>query len=118
MAVLSSNKPLVHSRRKTDRRNGQLEMLFDGPSKPLPQGKKDVAELRRLARMTDSGILSGNVLSFVRGNVNIVQNHKIIATRQQVGTQYAALADKDGDFKFGPLPAGVYEVTANTADGL
>jgi hypothetical protein len=103
---------------KPTARNGQLEMLFDGPSKPLPQGKEDVAQLRRLARMTDSGILSGNLLSFVRGNENIVQNHKIIATRQQVGTQYAALADKDGDFKFDPLPAGVYELTANTADGL
>lgn len=103
---------------KPTARDGQLEMPFDGPSKPLRQGKKNVAQLRRLVRMTDSGILSGNLLSFVRGNENILQNHKIIATRQQVGTQYAALADKNGDFKFSPLPAGVYELTANTADGL
>lgn len=98
--------------------NGQLEIPFDGPSKPLRQAREDVAQLRRLARMTDSGILSGNLLSFVIGNEGVIQNHKIMATRQSDGAQYAALADKSGNFEFAPLPAGTYELTANTADGL
>jgi Carboxypeptidase regulatory-like domain len=106
----------------TDRAD-QLEMPFDGPSKPLPQGQEDVAKLRRLARMTESGILSGNLLSFVIGNNLIgssddVQNHKIVATRQSDGAQYSALTNKDGNFEFDSLPVGVYQVTANTVDGL
>lgn len=111
-----TNKSFIDG--KPTARNGQLEIPFDGPSKPLRQGKKDVAQLRRLARMTDSGILSGNLLSFVIGNESVIQNHKITAARQPDGAQYDALADKDGNFTFGPLPAGTYEVTANTADGL
>lgn len=103
---------------KPTARNGQLEIPFDGPSKPLRQAREDVTQLRRLARMTDSGILSGNLLSFVIGNERVILNHKIIATRQLNGAQYATVADKDGNFKFDPLPAGTYEVTADTAEGL
>jgi hypothetical protein len=103
---------------KPTARTGQLEIPFDGPSKPLRQARKEVAELRRLARMTDSGIVSGNLLSFVIGNGGVIQNHKVTATRQPDGAQYAAQTDSDGNFKFDPLPAGTYELSANTADGL
>ena len=99
-------------------RAAKLDMPFDGPSKPLPQGQEDVAKLRRLARMTDSGILSGNLLNFVFGNEGVTQSHKIVATRQTDGVQYATLANKEGNFEFDPLPADTYEVTANTAEGL
>jgi hypothetical protein len=103
---------------KPTARTGQLEIPFDGPSKPMRQAREEVALLRRLARMTGSGVLSGNLLNFVMGNEGAVQNHTIIATRQPDGAQYAALTDKSGNFKFDPLPIGTYELTANTAEGL
>lgn len=96
---------------------GELEIPFDGPSKPLSQAQEAIAKLRHLARLTDSGIVNGKVMSM--GTAPDVSNHKIVARRVQGGAQYSALADTEGDFEFDPLPVGSYEVTtANTVDGL
>jgi hypothetical protein len=95
---------------------GELEIPFDGPSKPLPRAQEAIAKLRYLARLTDSGIVNGKVMSM--GTLPEVSNHKIVAKRAQGGAQYSALADTEGDFEFDPLPVGSYEVTANSVDGL
>ena len=68
--------------------------------------------------MTDSDILSGNLVNLVTDDEGLIRNHRILATRQPDGAQYAALIDKDGNFEFHPLPVGTYEVTGNKADGL
>jgi hypothetical protein len=99
-------------------RTVQLEMPFDGPSKPLPQAQEDIAQLRHLSHLTDSGILSGNVTAPYTGTMDGVPNHRVVATRVSDGTQYSALTDSEGEFKFDPMPVGTYEVTAKTADGL
>jgi hypothetical protein len=99
-------------------RSVQLDMPFDGPSKPLSQAQENIAQLRHLAHLTDSGILSGNVMRTYTGQMEGAPNHKIVATRVSDGTQYSTVTDDEGEFKFGPMPAGTYEVTANTADGL
>jgi hypothetical protein len=99
-------------------RSVQLEMPFDGPSKPLSRAEENIAQLRRLTDLTDSGILSGNVRRMYTGKMDGVPNHKIVATRVSDGIQYSTLTDGEGEFKFDPMPAGIYEVTANTAHGL
>jgi hypothetical protein len=99
-------------------RTVQMEMPFDGPSKPLAQAQEDIAQLRHLSHLTDSGILSGNVTAPYTGTMNGVPNHRIVAKRASDGAEYSTLTDSEGEFKFDPLPAGAYEVTANTADGL
>ena len=57
------------------------EIPFDGPSKPLSQAQENVAQLRQLAHMTNSGIFSGNVMRIEAGKMSRVPNHKIVATR-------------------------------------
>jgi len=99
-------------------RTVQLEMPFDSPSKPLSQAQENIAQLRHLAHLTDSGILSGSVRRMYTGEMDGAPNHKIVATRVSDGTQYSTLTDSEGEFKFDPMPAGIYEVTANTADGF
>jgi len=94
------------------------EIPFDSPSKPLSEAQERVAQLRRLAHLTNSGVLSGNVMRIEDGKMDRVPNHKIVAKRISDGTQYFTVSDDDGEFVFKPLPAGVYEVTANTVDGL
>jgi hypothetical protein len=93
-------------------------MAFDGPSKPLSQAPENIAQLRRLAHLTDSGILSGNVRRMYTGRMDGAPNHKVVAKRVSDGSEYSPLTDSEGEFKFDPLPAGIYEVTANTAKGF
>ncbi len=99
-------------------RTVRMEMPFDGPSKPLAQAQETIAELRHLAHMTDSGILNGNVRRTYTGHMDGAPNHKVVATRVSDSVEYSTLTDNEGEFKFDPLPAGTYEVTANTADVL
>jgi hypothetical protein len=93
------------------------EIPFDGPSKPLSQAQENVAQLRQLAHMTNTGILSGNVMRIEAGKMSRAPNHKIVAKRVSDGTEYSTVSDNDGEFVYKPLPAGVYEVTANTMEG-
>lgn len=93
-------------------------MPFDGPSKPLSQAQESIAELRHLGHLSDSGILSGDVRAPYTGTIDGVPNHKIVAKRLSNGAQYSTITDSSGEFKFDPLPAGIYSVTANTSDGL
>jgi hypothetical protein len=99
-------------------RTVQLEMPFDGPSKPLAQAQEDIAQLRHLEHLIDSGILSGNVRRMYTGQMDGAPNHRVVAKRVSDGSEYSTLTDSEGEFKFDPMPAGTYEVTANTADGL
>jgi hypothetical protein len=95
-----------------------LEMPFDGPSKPLAQAQEEIAQLQHLAHLNDSGILSGNVRRMYTGQMDGAPNHKVVAKRVSDGSEYSTLTDSEGEFKFDPMPAGTYQVTANTADGL
>jgi|HubBroStandDraft_1064217.scaffolds.fasta_scaffold00024_55 hypothetical protein len=99
-------------------RSVQLEMPFDGPSKPLSQAQDNIAQLRHLAQMTDSGILSGNVRRMYTGRMDGAPNYKVVAKRVSDGSEYSTRTDSEGEFKFDPMPAGTYEVSANTAEGL
>ena len=93
-------------------------MSFDGPSKPLSQAQEDIVTLRHLAGLTDSGMVDGNILKSGFEGLVGVPKHKIVAKRVSDGAEYSTLSDNHGDFQFGSLPLGSYEVTANTVDGL
>jgi hypothetical protein len=98
--------------------NDGHDIPSDGPSKPLSEAQRDIAELRHLAHLADSGILNGYVWRKGSGSMAGVPNHKVVAKRASDGAQYSTLSDEQGDFEFDSLPAGSYEVSANTLDGL
>lgn len=107
-----------------DDKTKELLLGYDSPSKPIADAQLAINRLRRLAAMTDLGIIAGYVTRPVWHNDEkytdylYPPNHKIIATRKSDGAEYFAVTDSDGDFEFEPLPAGSYDLSANTAKGL
>ncbi|HEV3042194.1 MAG TPA: carboxypeptidase-like regulatory domain-containing protein [Candidatus Angelobacter sp.] len=53
-----------------------------------------------------------------RKNFHGIPNHKIVAKQESNGTEHWAFTDSSGNFEFEPHPAGTYDVTANTTQGL
>jgi hypothetical protein len=110
----------------SDRTTKQLVLEYGSPSGPIGDRTEPITMLRRLSRMTDSGIIIGDVQDTLLHDDHAAQctqflnvaNHKIIAKRIPDGTEYSAFSDKDGHYEFLPLPVGSYEVTANTVPGL
>ena len=98
-----------------------MVLPFDSPSKPLSQAQDDVAMLRHLARLTDSGILTGNVErigeTYDKLNPAPVPNRKIVAKSVSDGAEYYAVTNSKGHFEL-ELPEGSYEVNADTERGL
>lgn len=109
-----------------DDKTKELVLSYGSPSAPVAEAESGIDRLRRLAAMTDSGIING----FIQKNVRLdhdglkgteyidVPNHKLIAKRTSDGKEYFALTDAHGNYEFEPLPAGEYRLTANTAEGL
>lgn len=86
-----------------------------------------IALLRRLHRMTDSGVITGNVQTTLfhddygrdTGAEYIsAPNHKVLAKRLSDGIEYSALSDSDGHYEFQSLPSGKYHITPNKPPGL
>lgn len=109
-----------------DEKTKELILSYGCPSAPIAEAQPSIIKLRRLAAMTDSGIITGFVQTSVRFDHDGVKgteyvdvpNHKLIAKRTSDGTEYSTLTDADGKYEFEPLPAGSYHLTANTAAGL
>ena len=101
-------------------------LSYGSPSAPVAEARSAINRLRRLATMTDSGLITGSVQRSERADNNgftgieyfDVPNHKLIAKRTSDGAEYSAFTDEHGDYEFGPLPAGSYHLTANTTEGL
>ncbi len=91
-----------------DGKTNTLIVPYESPSKPLKQAQEDIATLRHLARLTDSGIVTGHA-----GHVG----HKVVAKRVPDGAEYSALTDANGHYEL-EVPAGSYNLTANTERGL
>jgi hypothetical protein len=116
---------LIFLRREENSR--ELIMFGSDLSKPETDAKDEIALLRSLVRMKDTGIVKGWVGHLKRdktyhdtpGYTAIPDaNHKIIAKRWDTGAQYTAISNKEGNFEFEPLPVGSYDLTANTTEGL
>jgi hypothetical protein len=107
-----------------DDKTKDLLLGYDSPSKPIADAQPAITRLRRLAAMTDSGVIAGYVTRPVWHDdekyldYTYPANHKIIATRKSNGAEYSTVTDSEGDFEFEPLPAGLYQLSANTARGV
>jgi hypothetical protein len=86
----------------------ELVLGYDGPSKPIAEAQQDIAMLRHLSKMTDSGILTGHL-----GR----PGHKVVARRLSDGAEFSAVTNESGNYEFELLP-GPYHLTANTKQGL
>jgi hypothetical protein len=107
-----------------DDKTKELMLGYGSPSQPIADAQPAITRLRRLAAMTDLGIIAGYVTRPVWHDDDkyldylYPPNHKIVAQRESNGAEYSAVTDSDGDFEFEPLPAGPYHLSANTAKGL
>ena len=104
-------------------KHGSTRPGLPKPSKPVTDAPEDIALLRRLAQMPDSGIIVGDVTRPIWNDNKWqssvpVPNQKIVAKRESNGTEYAALTNRDGHYEFAPLPLGFYELNPNTVQGL
>ena len=123
--ILPGAQWLFYLRR--DDNTNELLLDYGSPSEPISDAQSALTTLRRLAVMTDQGLISGNLQRGVR-NVGKdgttwttfipVPKHKVIAKRESDGAEYSALSDSDGDYEFEPLPSGSYHLSTNTVQGL
>lgn len=91
-----------------DKKSNELVLGYEGRSKRIEEAQQDIATLRHLANVTDSGILTGHV-----GH----PGHKVVARRVSDGTEFSAVANDGGNYEFELLP-GAYYLSANTKQGL
>jgi len=91
-----------------DKKSDELVLGYEGRSKPIEKAKQDIATLRHLAKVTDSGILTGYV-----GH----PGHKVVARRVSDGKEFSAVANESGNYDF-ELQPGAYYLSANTKQGL
>jgi len=98
-----------------------LEVARDHPSEPVSEAEDDIAALRHLRGLTDTGILVGSVVRIAATvdalNPTAVQNHKVIAKDTRSGGEYTVFTNMSGRFEL-ELPPGSYDVTASTKQGL
>jgi hypothetical protein len=90
-----------------DKRRNELVLDWQR-STPIQQAQKDVSILRHLAKMPDSGIVTGRVG---------LAGHKILATRASDRKEFSAVSDASGNYEL-DLLEGNYFLTANTTRGL
>jgi hypothetical protein len=91
-----------------DIKTNELVLGYDGPSEPIAQAQQDIAMLRQLAKVTDSGILTGHLGQ---------PGHKVVARRISDSAEFSAVTNASGNYEFDLLP-GAYHLTANTKQGL
>jgi hypothetical protein len=106
-----------------DTKTKALLLSYGSPTRPISDAQKEIALLRRLVQMDDSGIILGQVTEPIWNDNKWersipVPNYKIVAKQQQSGHEYAAFTDNDGNYEFEPLPRGAYHLSTNTSEGL
>lgn len=94
--------------------NNELVLGYEGRSKPMERAQNDIAILRHLSTLTDSGILTGHVGQ--AGHIGQA-GHKVVARRFSDSREFSAVTDASGNYEL-ELPTGKYFATANTTQGL
>src|ERR1051326_4723347 len=108
------------------RRDGKTKrplLGYESPSGSVADKEKTISLLRRLITMTNGGVIRGYVAHPVQEadhseNWTYPTHHKVVAKQVPDGKEYVAFTDGKGDYEFEPLPAGSYELSANTTQGL
>jgi len=93
---------------------------YGSPTAPVADAEKAIARLRRLAKMEGAGLVSGSVQRITEepgmSSWSEISGHKVTAMRAE-GRAYIAVTNSEGQYEFQPLPAGKYELTANSEQG-
>jgi len=105
----------------------ELILGYGSPSGPVAETKQTITLLRRLVRMTDSGIITGYVHNTSLHDdqdegrwteyIN-APHHQVLVKRLSDGIEYSAFSNSDGEYEFQSLPSGKYHITPNTIPGL
>jgi hypothetical protein len=98
-----------------DKESDALNLAYGSGSGPAAQERETVERLRRLSKFRGSGMIAGEV-DISSGKPRV--HHPIVARRLPGGAQYMVFTNKEGKFEFPPLPAGKYNLNANTVPGL
>jgi hypothetical protein len=98
-----------------DKESDALMLAYGSGSGPVTQEKAAIERLRRLSKFRGSGMIAGEV-DISNGMPRV--HHPIVARRLTDGAQYTVFTNKQGKFEFPPLPAGKYNLNANTVPGL
>jgi hypothetical protein len=98
-----------------DKETDALTLAYGSGSGPVTQLKGVVDRLRRLSKFRDSGMILGEV-DKSDGTPRI--HHPVVARRLPAGARYMVVTNKDGKFEFPPLPAGKYNLNADTVSGM
>jgi hypothetical protein len=116
--IRAGEKWLFYLYRNT-KTNG-LVLSYDSPSKPVAEAQDDLARLRHLQKLGDSGLLIGTVTRIVSKSpwrFALVPNRKIVVKRAPDGAEFAVETDSDGRYEI-ELPPNSYTVNANSEEGL
>lgn len=118
----------------------RLIVSYGHNNAPVAESAAELALLRRLAQMHDTGLVRGRVMREQWDDEDKsvtsvpVAGHKITATRtphqlpyqkkaqneaqtvvqSESQTEYTAVTDAEGNYEFAPLPLGTYEVRGHT----
>jgi hypothetical protein len=107
---------------QNDEKSGNVLLAFGGPSAPVKESEEELVTLRRVSAMVRGGILKGSVSRQKRDEQGTwyvpIANHRIIAKRVPDGKEQTVSTDVKGRYEFSSLPAGEYELSANTTEGL
>jgi hypothetical protein len=106
----------------TEEKAKELVLPYDSRSGPVDSvsAREEISTLRHLARLTDSGVITGHVtrVEMKDQKIDSVQVSEWALTAKSVssGIEYNSLTDSNGHFEF-ELPPDHYQVTANTQRG-
>lgn len=116
--ILAGQKWLLYLQRNP-KTNG-LVLGYDSPSKPIAEAQDDIARLRQLRTLGDSGLLAGTLTRIVSKNpwkFSRVPNRKIVVKRASDGAEFTSETDGNGHYEL-KVPPNSYVVSANTEEGL
>ncbi len=87
-----------------DTKTKSLLLKYNSPTRPIADAQPQIEILRRMAQLTDSGIIMGQLTEPIwndnKWETSIpLADHKIIAKQQVNGREYAAFTDNDGPTK-------------------
>jgi hypothetical protein len=105
-----------------DAQDQELVLPYDSRSGPLDSAsvQEEISTLRHLARLTDSGVITGHVTRMEMKDQKVdsvpISDWALTAKSVATGVEYKALTDRNGHFEF-ELPPDSYSVTANTQRG-
>jgi hypothetical protein len=98
-----------------DKESDALTLAYGSGSGPVAQQKASVDRLRRLSKFRGSGMIVGEV---DESNGTPRAHYPIVVRRVGGDAQFTVYTSKDGKFEFPPLPAGKYNLNANSVPGL